>query len=81
MASVRTLWRPQSDWLALEALALEARAGMALACSYSSSDEYEAAVIEARREAGAYDGLRQQRQIAMGIAAALALLLFYFLGV
>lgn len=31
------------------------RAGMALACCYSNAEEYEAAVIDARRAAGAFD--------------------------
>ncbi len=38
----------QAEYLALEAN-IE-RAGMALACVYSSSDEFEAAVIHARRD-------------------------------
>ena len=42
--------RPQNETPA-QALALEASAGLALACTYSSSDEYEAEVIHARRKA------------------------------
>jgi hypothetical protein len=37
-----------------DAVALEACAGLALACAYSSSDEYEAELIQVRRKAGAY---------------------------
>lgn len=52
-------------------LALEASAGLALACAYSSSDEYEAEVIQARRAAGAY-GSRHQRQAYAAFAVAAA---------
>ena len=39
----------------LDNLSLEAEsAGIALGCRYSSSDEYEAALIAERRSAGAY---------------------------
>jgi hypothetical protein len=43
-----------------------ASAGLALACSYSSSDEYEAEVIRIRREAGLYGS----RRPAMAMIAA-----------
>ena len=54
-----------------DAVALEACAGLALACAYSSSDEYEAELIQARRKAGAYGG-RHHRQayVAFALAAA-----------
>ena len=71
---MRGPWRQQTDWQTLEAIALEARAGMAWACAYSSADEYEAAIINARRAAGAYDPGRQQRYAMMGIAAAVVAL-------
>ncbi len=61
--------RPQVDVLALEAHV--ARAGMALACPYSSADEYEAEVIAVRREAGAY-GPRWHERYALIAAAATA---------
>ena len=56
---------------AAHAVALEACAGLALACAYSSSDEYEAEIIRTRRAAGAY-GSPHQRQayIAFAVAAA-----------
>ena len=54
--------------LALEACA--ARAGFALGCAYSSSDEYEADVIRSRRATGAY-GVSYQREFAM-VALAIA---------
>ena len=44
--------RPKRD------AAQSASAGLALACSYSSSDEYEAEVIRIRREAGLYGSRR-----------------------
>jgi hypothetical protein len=37
------------------------RAGTALACLFSSSDEFHAAVIKARRDAGAFRHLRKRR--------------------
>ena len=57
-----------------EAFALEANAacaGLALACAYSSSDEYEAEIIQARRKAGAY-GASHQRQAYIAVALAAA---------
>ena len=51
-------------------------AGLALACNYSGSDEYEAAVISARRKSGAYDPRRRHRHIlALGAAAILFLII------
>lgn len=44
------------------------RAGAALACAFSSSDEFEAAVIRARREAGAYGRSQAQRRVYWGCA-------------
>ncbi len=62
-------------------LSLEARAqqaGAALACLYSSSDEYDAALIAERRAAGIYGPKRQRRQMmiaAAGVAAGLAVII------
>jgi hypothetical protein len=57
-----------------EAVALEANAacaGLALACAYSSSDEYEAEIIQARRKAGAYRAPHhRQAYIAVALTAA-----------
>jgi hypothetical protein len=48
-----------------------ASAGLALACAYSSSDEYEAEVIQARRKAGAYGSPhRRQAFVAFAVTAA-----------
>ena len=65
-----------SDPLALEACA--AGAGAALACSFSSSDEFDAALIAERRAAGVYGPKRRRRALITwaAIAAALALIAF-----
>jgi hypothetical protein len=50
----------------------EERAGLAWACPFSSSDEFEAAVISSRRRAGAYGpsrGHRYARRTLWAIAA------------
>jgi hypothetical protein len=61
-----------------DAVALEACAGLALACAYSSSDEYEAELIQARRKAGAY-GSRHRRQAYVIFAlAATAIVAVFF---
>jgi hypothetical protein len=59
--------RMKADVLALQA-SVE-RAGCALACSFSSSDEFEAAVIRAQRHAGAYGPKRQRRYALLAGAA------------
>ncbi len=63
-------------------LALETsveRAGEALACAFSSSAEFEAALIQARRAAGLYGPRRHRRQLLIAAATltvlALALLI------
>ena len=63
--------------LALEAYAQGA--GAAMACAYSSSAEYDAALIAERRAAGVYGPRRYRTQrlaTAAGIAAALAVIVF-----
>ena len=63
---------PDAAVVALEAYA--ARAGAALACAYSSSAEYDAALIAERRAAGVYGPKRLASSMlatAAGIAAAL----------
>ena len=65
------------DLSALEAYA--ERAGAALACAYSTSAEFDAALIAARRAAGVYGPRRHRKQMlvtAAGIAATLAVLIF-----
>ena len=63
-----------------DAVALEACAGLALACAYSSSDEYEAELIQARRKAGAY-GSRQHRPAYVIFALAATAIVAVFLVV
>jgi len=50
------------------------RAGLAWACPFSSSDEFEAAVIRSRREAGVY-GPKRSRRRALYVAAVVAVLI------
>jgi len=69
--------RPDAAILTLEAYAQ--RAGAALACAYSSSAEFDAALIAERRAAGVYGPKRHRKQMlvtAAGIAAALAVIIF-----
>ena len=52
------------------------QAGAALACAFSNSAEFDAALIAARRAAGVYGPKRHRRQllaIAAGLAAALVI--------
>lgn len=50
------------------------RAGLAWACPFSSSDEFEAAVIRSRREAGIY-GPKRSRRYALYVASVVAVLI------
>ena len=59
MLPSRTVQQVEADLHALRAAA--ERAGTALACVFSSSDEFEAAVIKARREAGLFAPRRKRR--------------------
>jgi hypothetical protein len=61
--------QPNAAVLALEAYA--ERAGAALACVYSSSAEFDAALIAERRAAGVY-GPRRHRKYVLVTAAAIA---------
>ena len=61
--------------LTLEAYA----AGAALACAYSSSAEFDAALIAERRAAGVYGPRRHRKRrlaTAAGVAAGLAVIIF-----
>ena len=61
--------------VSLDVCADQARA--ALACAYSSSAEFDAALIADRRAAGVYGPKRQRRQVlaaVAGVAAGLAVL-------
>jgi hypothetical protein len=69
---------PADDLLALQLHAESA--GLALACAFSSSAEFDAALIADRRAAGVYGPRRHRRQMlvtAAGIAAALAVLILF----
>lgn len=79
------LWKSNPGRRATETISLEAyaeRAGSALACAFSNSAEFDAALISARRAAGVYGPKRHRRQVlatAAGIAAGLAVIgLFIF---
>jgi hypothetical protein len=71
------MWGPQSH---REPTSLESRAeqaGAALACAFSNSAEFDAALIAARRAAGVYGPRRRRRHMlatAAGIAAALVII-------
>jgi hypothetical protein len=70
------LSRPETAHAA-EVLALEAsaeRAGAALACAYSSSAEFDAALIAERRAAGVYGPKRQRRRMFTAGAAVVTAL-------
>jgi len=74
-----TLARTGADTLEAHAQ----RAGTALACAYSNSAEFDAALIAERRAAGVYGPRRHRRQmlataagLAVGFAAGLAMVVF-----
>ena len=70
--------RLPSDFETLES-ALQG-AGSALACSFASSAEFEAATIEAKRAAGVYGPKRRRRQAFLIVAGfALVVLLISLL--
>ena len=79
----RTQVQLQTEVLTLKVSALEdnaACAGFALACSYANSNEYEAALIAARRKAGRYGPKRgawkgRIAAIAAGLLAVVVLIL------
>ena len=60
MLRFRTLPRVEADLAALHASA--DRAGVALACVFASSDEYEAHIIRERRASGAFRPRKPWRQ-------------------
>ena len=73
MLRSRTLDRVEADLAALRASA--ERAGVALACLFASSDEYEADLIRERRASGAFRPRRRWRhRLRLGaLTGALAL--------
>lgn len=80
MTPSRTITDLEGDLAALRAAA--ERAGTALACLFSCSDEFEAEVVRVRREQGAYRALDRARHplrwvMLIGLlAAAFVLVLF-----
>jgi hypothetical protein len=72
MWQIPTPARPKSDALTLQMDA--ERAGFAWACPFSSSDEFEAAVISSRLRAGAYGPRRRRRRNALYAACAAAVI-------
>ena len=63
----RALLRMRTAEPTLESTA--ARAGCAMACPFSSSDEFEAAIIRSRLDAGVYGPKRRQRHLFLAGAA------------
>jgi hypothetical protein len=75
MSQSRAIADLEADIVALRAAA--ERAGTALACLFSSSDEFEAAVVRLRREQGAYRAqIRSRRPLRTGLLTALIALMF-----
>jgi hypothetical protein len=61
---------PQAALMALEAAAASARGGFA--CMFSSSDEYESALISERRAQGLYSRQRRHWPAVMFLGCSLA---------
>ena len=75
MSQSRAIADLEADIVALRAAA--ERAGTALACLFSTSDEFEAAVVRLRREQGAYGPqTRTRRPIRTGVLIVLFALAF-----
>lgn len=75
MSHSRTIADLEADLVALRASA--ERAGTALACLFSSSDEFEAEVVRVRREQGAYRRRSRVRHPVLA-AALIGLLVLAF---
>jgi hypothetical protein len=76
MSATRNIAELEADIVALRASA--ERAGTALACLFSSSDEFEAEVVRVRREQGAYRRHNRARR-PLWIAALVATLALAFM--
>ena len=76
MSATRNIAELEADIVALRASA--ERAGTALACLFSSSDEFEAEVVRVRREQGAYRRNNRARR-PFWIAALVATLALAFM--
>jgi hypothetical protein len=77
MLPSRSIDQVETDLLALRAAA--ERAGTALACLFSTSDEFEAAVIKARRDAGAFGPRRKRRSKRFVVLTAILAAAFLML--
>jgi hypothetical protein len=77
MIRYRTVAQVEAELMALRAAA--ERAGLALACLFSSSAEYEADLIRERRAQGAYDPPRPQHRVMRTMAIVLGLALAFLL--
>jgi hypothetical protein len=76
MSHSRTIADLEADIVALRASA--DRAGSALACLFSTSDEFEAEVVRVRREQGAYRALNRGHS-SLRAAVLIALMALAFL--
>ena len=76
MSHSRTITDLEADLVALRAAA--ERAGTALACLFSTSDEFEAAVVRVRREQGAYRTRARHPLRAVVLVALIALVFVLF---
>jgi hypothetical protein len=76
MSQSRAIADLEADIVALRASA--ERAGTALACLFSSSDEFEAAVVRLRREQGAY-GIQSQARHPFRTGMLMVLIVLVFI--
>jgi len=67
----RTVAQVEADLTALRASA--ERAGIALACLFATSDEFEADIIRERRAQGAFRPRRSRHRLRPALTGALAL--------
>lgn len=69
---------PQATLMSLEAAAVSARAGFG--CIFSTSDEYELALISARRAEGRYGRSHSRLPVSMFVGCALLVAAIVLLG-
>jgi hypothetical protein len=77
MSTARSIARLEADLVALRAAA--ERAGTSLACLFSTADEFEAAVVQVRREQGAYLAMNRRRRPLWAVAIGVLVLAFVLL--
>jgi hypothetical protein len=75
--SSRTIAELEADIAALRVAA--ERAGTALACLFSTADEFEAAVVRVRREQGAFRAQRRRWHPLLSVAVVGLLVLAFLL--